>query len=126
MTEVQAYETRIKAASDFKFCHFGAEIPTEKELDLMTPGTSQAIGNTHGKSTFLLNQFRTKEKRGGLIGIFREAAGRFCVVFEMKRYGSYKTAVEAATAFNVLARQKYHENAVLCDLVAAEIYGTRP
>ena len=126
MTEVQAYETRIKAASDFKFCHFGAEIPTEKELDLMTPGTSQAIGNTHGKSTFLLNQFRTKEQRGGLIGIFREAAGRYSVVFEMKRHGSYKTAVEAATAFNVLARQKYHDKAVLCDLAAAEIYGMRP
>lgn len=120
MTEVQAYQTRIKAASDFKFYHFGAEIPTEKELDLMTPGTSQAIGN--GKSTFLLNQTRTRETRGGLLGIFRERAGVYCVVFERKRYGTYRTAVKAAQEYNRLAKQKYHENAVLCDLEAAKRY----
>ena len=120
MTELQAYQTRIKAASDFKFYHGGAEIPTEKELDLMTPGTVAAIGN--GKTPFLLNQARAKERRGGLVGILRERAGVYCVVFEMKRYGTYRTGLAAAQEYNRLAKQKYHGNAVLCDLEAAKRY----
>lgn len=119
----RAITRRIAACNQYLRDHNLVKLPDDLDIDKIAPGTAKHLGEDNDDKMLKLLATR-KAKQDGLIGI-RWLENRYQALFHATLIGSYKTAAEAAEAYNEAARAKYGDRAVLCDLRAARRYEKR-
>lgn len=123
-----ALQQRIDAVQKYLRDHCLTQLPDDVNVDDLAPGTSQYLigfkpkgGRHHADLKALMKRKRERMKRnaGGLIGVTL-SGNRYVAIFRKKHLGQFGTAIEAAMVYNAEAKKQDGDDAVLCDIDAAE------